>query len=184
MDFPVMLRQSKKGNIVAEQSPKRLPAPKTSALCLRITSLKHSWDGLFHTGRLPSQTDSTSSQSSHVGKLLVADVGAQLKGLAKLCIINKPILDEAAVVNGSSRLFPLKMPFILAGDKKQKKTLNPKSAATASGLREAPSVALIEKRPPSMKSKQGCIYVILQRLFTGDGESAWRPLSSKSSSAA
>lgn len=37
--------------------------------------------------------------------------------------------------------------------KKEKKEWNPKSAATASGLRDAPSVALIEKGPPSMKSK-------------------------------
>lgn len=60
MDFPVMPRQSKKGNIVAKKSPKRLMTPKTSALCLRITSLKHSWDIHSHTGRLPSEMNSTS----------------------------------------------------------------------------------------------------------------------------
>lgn len=69
-----------------------------------------------------------------------------------------------------------------AGEREREKEWNPESAATASGLREAPSVALIEKRAPSMKSKQGCTYVIPQRLFTQAWESArgscsrWRNL--------
>lgn len=58
MDFPVMLRRGKKGNIVPKKSPKRLMTPKTPALCSRKTSLHHSWDIHFHTGRPSSDMNS------------------------------------------------------------------------------------------------------------------------------
>lgn len=58
----------------------------------------------------------------------------------------------------------------------REKDCNPESVSMASGLRNALRMVLhvIEKGLSSMKTKQGCLYVFLHRLFTEDSESACR----------